>query len=144
MKYRLDEDSSTELFFEGTRILGIVSTLKNYIFCWHIQNNLNIFFGTAIDMQIGMEKNKRIYSFTVYDYVDPIYNDQHFLYTNKHDGEFLLPELQHLDYIWLFRCISGEPGSFLKIQQKLKLIQGVQMVSEIDQSRIKSKNNLQR
>ncbi len=144
MKYRLDEDSSTDLFFEGTKILGIVSTLKNYLFCWHIQNNLNIYFGTTIDMQIGMEKNKRTYSFTVYDYIDPILHDQHFLYSNKHDGEFLLPELQHLDYIWLFRCISGEPSIFSKIQQQLKSIQGVQMVTEIEHARIKSKNNLQR
>jgi hypothetical protein len=144
MKFRLDEDSSSDLFFEGTRILGIVSPLKNYILCWHIQHNLNIYFGTTIDMQIGMEKNRRNYSFTVYDYVDPVVNDQHYLYTNKHDGEFLLPELQHLDYIWLFRCISGDQSAFTKIQKELKLIQGVQMVSEIEQSRIKSKNNLQR
>jgi hypothetical protein len=144
MKLKLDEDSSVENFFEGTKILGIVSTLKNYTFCWHIQQEINIFFGTTFDNKIALENNKRLYSFTIYDYFDPILRDQHYLYTNKHDGECLLPELQHFDYIWLYRCISGEPSVFYKIQKNLKLIQGVQMVLEIEHSRIKSKNNLQR
>ena len=70
--------------------------------------------------------------------------DHYQLFTNKNDGEFLLPELQHLDYIWLFKGVDGNIHNYKKIQSLLKSIPGVQMVVDIDQSRIKSKNNLQR
>ena len=143
MKLRLEESSSPD-FFEGSYILGIVSTLKNYLFCWHIQHHLNIYFGTSEDMQINLVKNQRTYSFTVYEYSDPLSLDHYQLFTNKNDGEFLLPELQHLDYIWLFKGVNGNLLNFKKIQSLLKNIPGVQMVVDIDQSRIKSKNNLQR
>jgi hypothetical protein len=143
MKLRLEESASPD-FFEGAYILGIVSTLKNYLFCWHIQHHLNIYFGTSEDMQINLVKNQRTYSFTVYEYSDPLSLDQYQLFTNKNDGEFLLPELQHLDYIWLFKGVNGNLHNFQKIQSLLKNIPGVQMVVDIDQSRIKSKNNLQR
>jgi hypothetical protein len=143
MKLRLEESASPD-FFEGSYILGIVSTLKNYLFCWHIQHHLNIYFGTSEDMQINLVKNQRTYSFTVYEYSDPLSLDQYQLFTNKNDGEFLLPELQHLDYIWLFKGVNGNLQNIKKIQHLLKNIPGVQMVVDIDQSRIKSKNNLQR
>jgi hypothetical protein len=143
MKLRLEESASPD-FFEGSYILGIVSTLKNYLFCWHIQHHLNIYFGTSEDMQINLVKNQRTYSFTVYEYSDPLSLDQYQLFTNKNDGEFLLPELQHLDYIWLFKGVNGNLQNIQKIQYLLKNIPGVQMVVDIDQSRIKSKNNLQR
>ncbi|MEN9884794.1 MAG: hypothetical protein RLZZ420_2011 [Bacteroidota bacterium] len=143
MKYRLEESSFPD-FFEDSYIVGIVSTLKNYLFCWHIQHHLNIYFGTSEDMQINLVKNQRTYSFTVYEYSDPVSLDQYQLFTNKNDGEFLLPELQHLDYIWFFKRINGSLQNFQRIQILLKSIPGVQMVVQIDQSKIKSKNNLQR
>ena len=87
MKLRLDDDKMSDNFFEDTRILGIACTLKNYHFCWHIEKVLQIDFQTAPDLQIGMEKNRRSYSFTVYEFLHPISAKEHFLYSNKHDGE---------------------------------------------------------
>jgi hypothetical protein len=143
MKLRLEESAFPD-FFEDSYIVGIVSTLKNYLFCWHIQNHLNIYFATSEDMQINLVKNQRNYSFTVYEYCDPISLDKYQLFTNKNDGEFLLPELQHLDYIWFFKGFNNNLNNFQRIQLQLKNIPGVQMVVEIDKSKIKSKNNLQR
>jgi len=143
MKYRLEE-SGFPNFFEDSYIVGIVSTLKNYLLCWHIQHHLNIYFGTSEDMQINLVKNQRTYSFTVYEYNDPVSLHQYQLFTNKNDGEFLLPELQHLDYILFFKGNNGNLDNFQRIRLLLKTIPGVQMVVDINQSKIKSKNNLQR
>jgi len=144
MKLRLDDDRMSDDFFEDTKILGIVCSLKNYHFCWHIEKNLQIHFKTSADLQIGMEKNKRSYSFTVYEYIHPVSSVEHFLYSNKHDGEFLLPELQHLDFIWLIRDSFHNELDFSMMQQQLKIIPGVQLVSEVPHDKIKSKDNLQR
>jgi hypothetical protein len=69
MKLKLDDDQMSDNFFEGTRILGIASTLKNYQLCFHIEKELFIDFRTSADLQIPLEKNKRSYSFTVYEFI---------------------------------------------------------------------------
>jgi len=144
MKLRLDDDKMSDNFFEDTRILGIACTLKNYQFCWHIEQTMLIDFQTSADLQIPMEKNKRSYSFTVYEFVDPISSKEHFLYSNKHEGEFLLPELQHLDFIWLVRDPFHNDEQLSLMQQQIRTIPGVQMVTEVPHDKIKSKDNLQR
>lgn len=144
MKLRLDDEQMSDHFFENTRILGISSTLKNYLFCWHIERLLQIDFKTAPDLQIPMEKNRRSYSFTVYEFIQPSIAKEHFLYSNKHDGEFLLPELQHFDFIWLVRDSFDDTDFFSKLQQRIKDIVGVQLVIEVPHEKIKSRDNLQR
>ena len=144
MKFKLDDDRMSDNFFEDTHILGISCSLKNYQFCWHIEKTLQIDFRTSVDLQIPMEKNRRSYSFTVYEYIHPISQKEHFLYSNKHDGEFLLPELQHLDFIWLIRDSFFDQSEFVYLQQQIRNIQGVQLVSEVQHDKIKSKDNLQR
>lgn len=144
MKLKLDDERMSDDFFEDTKILGIACSLKNYQFCWHIERTLNIPFATSADLQIGMEKNKRSYSFTVYEFIHPISSKEHFLYSNKHQGEFLLPELQHLDFIWLIRDPYNEVEEFNELQQRLRSIPGVQMVTEVPHEKIKSRDNLQR
>ena len=144
MKLKLDDERMSDDFFEDTKILGIACPLKNYQFCWHVEKALNIPFATSADLQIGMEKNKRSYSFTVYEFIHPITSKEHFLYSNKHEGEFLLPELQHLDFIWLIRDPYNDLFEFNDLQQRLRNIPGVQLVTEVPHERIKSRDNLQR
>lgn len=79
MKLKLDDERMSDDFFEDTKILGIACPLKNYQFCWHVEKTLNIPFATSADLQIGMEKNKRSYSFTVYEFIHPITSKEHFL-----------------------------------------------------------------
>ena len=134
MKLRLDDDKMSDNFFEDTRILGIASTLKNYQFCWHIEQTMLIDFQTSADLQIPMEKNRRSYSFTVYEFIDPISSKEH----------FLLPELQHLDFIWLVRDPFHTDEQLSLMQQQIRTIPGVQLVTEVPHDKIKSKDNLQR
>ena len=144
MKLKLNDDEMSDNFFEGTRILGIASTLKNYQLCFHIEKNLQIDFRTSADLQIPLEKNKRSYSFTVYEFVQPAIATEHFLYSNKNDGESFLPELQHLDFIWLLKGGFYENDEeFKKLQRQLRDITGIQLVTEVSHDKIKSRDNLQ-
>lgn len=144
MKLKLNDDEMSDNFFEGTRILGIASTLKNYQLCFHIEKNLQIDFRTSADLQIPLEKNKRSYSFTVYEFVQPAIATEHFLYSNKNDGESFLPELQHLDFIWLLKGSFFENDEeFTKLQRQLRDITGIQLVTEVSHDKIKSRDNLQ-
>ena len=144
MKLKLNDDEMSDNFFEGTRILGIASTLKNYQLCFHIEKNLQIDFRTSADLQIPLEKNKRSYSFTVYEFVQPAIATENFLYSNKNDGESFLPELQHLDFIWLLKGSFFENDEeFTKLQRQLRDITGIQLVTEVSHDKIKSRDNLQ-
>ena len=40
MKHRLDFEQISDNFFDGTRIIGITTTLKNYQLCYHIEKNI--------------------------------------------------------------------------------------------------------
>jgi hypothetical protein len=144
MKHRLDIEQISDNFFESTRILGISTSLKNYQLCYHIEKSLQINFQTSVDLQIPLEKNRRSYSFTVYEFFQTSLGVEHFLYSNKNDGESFLPELPHLDFIWL---IKGDyyyiDQNFLTLQNQLKIITGVQLVTEVPQNKIKSRDNLQ-
>jgi hypothetical protein len=144
MKHRLNIEQISDNFFEGTRILGIVTTLKNYQLCYHIEKSMQIDFQTAKDLQIPLEKNKRSYSFTVYEFYQSSLVVEHFLYSNKNDGEPFLPELPHLDFIWLLKGdYYSIEQNFIILQQQLKNINGVQLVTEVPQEKIKSRDNLQ-
>lgn len=144
MKHRLNLEQISDNFFENTRILGVVTTLKNYQLCYYIEKSMQIDFQTSKDLQIPLEKNRRSYSYTVYEFYQSSLAIEHFLYSNKNDGEPFLPELPHLDFIWL---IKGDyyyiEQNFLTLQNQLKNITGVQLVTEVPQEKIKSKNNLQ-
>ncbi len=144
MKLKLNDDQISDNFFDHTRILGIASTLKNYQLCFQIEKQLQIDFRTSQDLQIPLEKNKRSYSFTVYEFLEPAIATEHFLYTNKNDGESLLPELQHLDFIWLLKGVFfNNDEVFNDLQQNLRTIAGIQLVTEVAHEKIKSRDNLQ-
>jgi hypothetical protein len=144
MKHRLNIEQISDNFLEGTRILGIVTTLKNYQLCYHIEKSLQIDFQTSKDLQIPLEKNKRSYSFTVYEFYQSSLAVEHFLYSNKNDGEPFLPELPHLDFIWLLKGdYYANEENLITLHQQLKIINGIQLVTEVPQEKIKSRNNLQ-
>ena len=144
MKLKLNDDQISDQFFDHTRILGIASTLKNYQLCFQIEKQLQIDFRTSQDLQIPLEKNKRSYFFTVYEFLQPTIATDHFLYSNKNDGEALLPELQHLDYIWLIKGpFFNNEDEFKQLQQNLRAITGIQLVTEVAHEKIKSRDNLQ-
>lgn len=105
---------------------------------------MQIDFQTSKDLQIPLEKNKRSYSFTVYEYYQSSLAIEHFLYSNKNDGEPFLPELPNLDFIWLIKGhFYSIDQNFITLQQQLKNINGIQLVTEVPQEKIKSRDNLQ-
>jgi len=66
----------------------------------------------------------------------------HYLYNNENDGEYLLPEFKHLDFLWL---IKGDPvpAEDLKaLIQSIRTLPGVQLVNEMTNEKIKHKQHL--
>jgi hypothetical protein len=141
-KLVLDTRDLTDCFFEDTRLLGIMAPFKDYQFCWYLNNMLGSDFRVNNEIEIQLKKKNRNYFFAVYDYLEPTNSREHYIYNNRFDGEYLLPEFRHLDFLWL---IKGDEVTDEWLQQKteeLKAINGVQLVIELTNEKIKHKEHL--
>jgi predicted transcriptional regulator len=66
----------------------------------------------------------------------------HYLYHNQFDGEYLLPEFKHMDFLWLMKGYKVEEEKCNWIKQSVKTISGVQLVVELTNEQIKAKGNM--
>jgi len=142
MKLLLDTKELTDCFFEETRLLGIMAPVKDYQLCWHMNNSMGMDFRINHDIEIQLAKNDRNYFFSVYEFCEPSSSLAHFVYNNQFDGEYLLPEFKHLDFLWLMK---GDIVSDEILQQKIssiRAINGVQLVLELTNEKIKHKEHL--
>jgi hypothetical protein len=142
MKLILDNKDLTDGFFEETKLLGIMASVKDYQFCWKVNNLLGIDFRINNELEIQLTKKQRNYFFAVYEYAEPSTFLVHYLYNNQFDGEYLLPEFKHLDFLWLLKGDYVSDEALQQLIQSLRDINGVQLVVELTNEKIKNKEHL--
>ena len=142
MKLKIDNEALAEEFFEDTHLLGIVAPVKNYQFIWNINQVMGYSFRINNSLEIQLVKKNRKYFFSIYEYQVPGSFLNHYLYHNQHDGEYLLPEFRHLDFLWLTKGEEVSRDEISLLQQSLKNIPSVQLVNEMTNEKIKNKQHL--
>ena|ERR1043166_5742452 len=142
MKLLLDNQKLAEGFFEDTRLLGVMAPIKDYQFCWHLNNLLGMDFRLNNEIEIQLTKKSRNYFFPVYEFNEPTGSLSHYIYNNQHDGEYLLPEFKHLDYLWLMKGDTVDDSSLQQKTTSLHSINNVQLVVELSFEKIKNKENM--
>ena len=142
MKLKIDNNLMLEEFFDGTRLLGIVAPVKSYQFCWQLNQTLQADFRINHDIEIQLDKKKRKYFFSIYEYHELNGSLTHFLYSNQFDGEYLLPEFKHLDYLWLLKGDDVKDDEIHGLQLSIKSIPVVQLVMELTTDKIRNKGHL--
>lgn len=142
MKLTLDTKGMTEGFFEDAKLLGIMAPVKDYQFCWQLNNLLRINFRVNHELEIQVRKKNRNYFFSVYEYADPTTCLRHYLYNNQFDGEYLLPEFKHLDFLWLLKEDYVSDDALQNLIQSIRRINSVQLVVELTNEKIKNKEHL--
>ncbi len=142
MKLVLDSKNLTNDFFEDTKLLGIMAPVKDYQLCWQLNNILGIDFRNNNDLEIQLKKNKRNYFFSVYEYAEEHTCLVHYLYNNQFDGEYLLPEFRHLDFLWLLKGDVVTEETLSKLIDSIRGIKGVQLVVELTNEQIRNKEHL--
>ncbi len=140
-KLVLDTRELTEGFFEDTRLLGIMAPIKDYQFCWHLNQQIGLDFRLN-DLEIRLVKKKRDYFFSVYEYRVPTGSLEHYIYNNKFDGEYLLPEFKHIDFLWLMKGDEVDDEKMQETIQVIRSISSVQLVAELAIGQIRNKENL--
>jgi len=107
-----------------------------------MNNSMGMDFRINHDIEIQLAKKKRNYFFSVYEFCEPTGSLAHFVYNNQFDGEYLLPEFKHLDFLWLMK---GDIVNDEVLQQKMssiRAINGVQLVLELTNEKIRNKEHL--
>jgi len=142
MKLKLDIEDLAADFFEGTRLLGLVAPVKDYQFCWQLNNRLRFDFRINNEIEIQLTKKQRRYFFGVYEYKESNNCLEHYLYNNQFDGEYLLPEFKHLDFLWLLKGDTVGDERLSSLISCIRGIPGVQLVMELTHEKIRNKGHL--
>lgn len=130
------------MFFEDSRVLGIMTTVKDYQFCWHINSSTGLDFRLNHELEIKLVRKKRGYYFSLYEYNEPNKFLSHYIYKNQFDGEYLLPEFRNLDFLWLMKGDEVNDETVQETIQTVRLIPHVQLVTELAIDKITSKENM--
>lgn len=142
MKLAIDNNALAEDFLSDARILGIVAPVKDYRFCWLLNQSLGCDFRLNSDIEIQLAKKNRQYYFSIYEYGEAGASLVHYIYSNQFDGEYLLPEFRHLDFLWLMKGDDVRDDYLQYLQQSIKAISNVQLITELDKDKIKNKMHL--
>lgn len=142
MKLKIDNDALAEEFFEDSRLLGIVAPVKDYQFSWQLNQVLGFRFRINNGLEIKLTKRSRTYFFSVYEYQLPAVILCHYLYNNQCDGEYLLPEFKHLDFLWMIKGEPVEESELKYLTSSIRSLPGVQLVTEMTNEKIKHKQHL--
>ena len=143
-KHKLDMGDLTENFFEETRLLGLVAPVSDYQLCWHLNNELRFDFRNNPDITIPLKKKNldTIFYFTVSEYREQYSALAHYLYNNHFKGEFLLPDMKKLDYIWLMKGDTVSDEFITNLVEMVTELSCVRMVVELNPGTMKHKGNL--
>ena len=142
MKLKIDNEALAEEFFEDCLLLGIVMPVKDYQFSWQLNQLLGFNFRVNNDIEIQLSKKQRKYFFSIYEYAVPSITLTHYLYNNQFDGEYLLPEFKHLDFLWLIKGDVVVADDVKSLMQAIRSLSGVQLVTEMTNEKIKNKQHL--
>jgi len=142
MKLVLDKEELTNYFFEDCRLLGIMAPVKDYQFCWHVNNILGMQFRVNNEIEIQLKKKKRDYFFSVFEFPEELTALAHYVYNNKFDGEYLLPEFRHLDFLWLLKGDESKDERINDVIEGVRSMPSVQLVVELTNEKIKNKEHL--
>jgi hypothetical protein len=142
MKLKLDLDELAEDFFRESRLVGIVAPIKDYQLCWQLNQMLTIDFRNNNDIEIQLKRKKRDYYFAVFQYNEPNNALVHYLYNNQFDGEYLLPEFRHLDFLYLLKGDTVADTFVFQLMETIKKINGVQLVMELAHDKIRNKGHM--
>jgi len=141
-KLALNNHALAEEFFEDTRLLGIMAPIKDYQFCWRLNSSLRMDFRINNNIEIQLKRKSRDYFFSVFEYCEPTGSLAYYVYNNQFDGEYLLPEFRHFDFLLLMKGDVVSDEMMQQVITPIREINGVQLVTELTNEKIKNKEHL--
>jgi len=80
-------------------LIGVASSLREYKFCFHLNQLLSISLTKQPDLFFETTDRTRQSSFSVFSTANPDLKNNYRVFANKSTGEFLLPEAASYDFL---------------------------------------------
>ena len=126
--------------FEGA-LFGIVTQLKDYRLCWYINKELGYDLKKMNDIEIIHKKKNKTAVFSLGRYENDLDKWLVHLVSNRHQGEYLIPEVKQTDFLLVINGAIDEEKKD-EILSALKSIPAIQFIVTLDYEALKSKENL--
>lgn len=139
---KLDLSILEDDFFNDIRLIGISSALQCFELCLQLNKKMGYNFKLNPNIQLEYFKNKRKYYFKVYQSNDTKNQTKHYLYVNVDDGQYLMPEIKNVDYIFMIKSNITNNEHFKNILQNIKSFSFIQLAFEIYKKQLKNPSNL--
>lgn len=122
-------------------LIAINSPLKDYRLCFFINRMSELNLQKEADYALGTPKKSQHF-FTKYSDISHTEETEFYLIGNKGmQGGILIPEMKAVDYFLMIRGFIDEEDLQLLLRT-LNEIEGVMVATEIDVTKLKSKENL--
>lgn len=142
MKLVLNNHDVADGFFEDAILLGIQCSLLPEKFIWMINRHFGYSFRYQQLSEVRLMRQSRQFVYPIFSCKERNLSLVHFIYTNQYDGEYLLPELRHTDFLWLLKNEGSDEGFALLLAEELRKLDAVQLVTQLANDKIKNKQHL--
>ncbi len=125
-------------------VIGLITSLKGYKLAWSINNELRIALKKEEDICINFLKEGKL---VIINYIFKTEHTNFRLIRNKScefaniASPYLIPELKEYDYFIQLQDENRISNTF-PIKEKLKNINGIEYIKEIETENLKSRDNL--
>jgi len=137
-KLVLNTNAMQDDFFSDAALIGIVSALPAYRFCWLLNEHFDWQLKREGESDICLKTSQNIsYYFALYRYHAKTSSNEYSLYQLKNNKQALLPELKQLDFILMIKCQDAETEAEIYIDA-LRKISEVQLAQIIKPEKLKN------
>ena len=122
-------------------LIAITASLKDYVLCHKINTNLNFEFEKIDDHEVYFNIDEEPLSFSKYYFFVEQGELEYYLINNRNAEGFLIPEMNKVDFFMVIhQYVDKEDLNY--ILSGLNKLPDIQVAAQIDQHKLRSKENL--
>lgn len=140
-KLVLDTAAMQEDFFADTALIGILTPLPAYSFCWLLNEQLATCFTKHTEEIVLRSPGQEEHFFPLYQYAMPALGSKFSIYKLKSGKQVLLPEVKQLDYLWMIESAAPDTDAGVYLRH-LKAMPEVQLAQILSPGKLKNLNHL--
>ena len=131
-----------EEYFEDASLVGIQCSLDTQKLVWQINQHCAYDFRYQTENEVEFLRMGRKFKYPIYLCQEQRFDVKHILYNNQQQGEYLLPELKHIDFIWMVKSNQPVNSLLTNLITELKRMDKIQLAMQLDNRKIINKQHL--